>query len=70
METLTAQTEEAGEAAKGALAGFDDLSVLTQPAASGTADTAPAASPVPALETAGWTSPPSTPPERRRRPNA
>lgn len=53
METLTAQTEEAGEAAKGALAGFDDLSVLTQPAASGTADTAPAASPVPALETGG-----------------
>lgn len=40
MGNLTKQTEAAGKAAKGALAGFDDLNVLTQSSTSGTAESA------------------------------
>lgn len=50
MGALTKQTEAAGKAAKGALAGFDDLNVLAQSSASGTAEPASGAAAVPALE--------------------
>ncbi len=50
MGDLTEQTEAAGKAAKGALAGFDDLNVLAQSGASGTAEPASGAAAVPALE--------------------